>query len=200
MPSWRKLADDFLALAGFYEIVAAGAVFFMLTRKQKEETVSELSERLDKMKALVLIDYSGMKVGKMAELRRELKKVGAELKVFKRRLVDLAMKKSGLSFDIAQIKGQLALIFGYGDEVGAAKTTHKLSEGNKIFKIIAGIVGGNSLDAASVSALAKLPTREELLAKFVGTVSAPMSGMVNVLQGNTRGLVRVLSAYAEKRN
>lgn len=165
----------------------------MLTRKQKEKVVSELGEKLAKMKALVLIDYSGMKVGKMSELRKELKKAGAELKVFKRRLVDLALKKSGLSFDIAQIKGQLALVFGYGDEVGAAKTAHKLSEGNKIFKIIAGIVSGKSLDAAAVNALAKLPTREELLAKLVGSISAPMSGLVNVLQGNIRGLVQALS-------
>ncbi len=174
--------------------------FFMLTRNQKEETVSELGEKMAKMKALVLIDYSGMKVSKMSELRKELKKAGAELKVFKRRLVDLALKKSGLSLDIARIKGQLALVFGYKDEVGAAKTAYKLSEGNKIFKIIAGIVGGKSLDAAAVNTLAKLPTKEELLAKLVGTISAPMAGLVNVLRGNMRGLVRVLSAYAETKS
>lgn len=165
----------------------------MLTRDQKEKTILEVGEKMAKMKALVLIDYSGMKVGKMSELRRELKKAGAELKVFKRRLVDLAMKKSGLSLDAAQIKGQLALIFGYGDEVGAAKAAYKFSGGNKVFKIISGIVSGKNLDAAAVTALAKLPTREELLARLVGTMAAPMSGMLNVLQGNIRGLVRVLS-------
>lgn len=165
----------------------------MLSRQQKEEMVSELGEKLAKMKALVLIDYSGMKVGKMSELRRELKKAGAELKVFKRRLVDLALKKGGLSLDVSRLKGQVALVFGYSDEVGAAKTVHKFSEGNKIFKIIAGLVGEKNLDAAAVTALAKLPTREELLGKLVGSISAPMSGFVNVLQGNIRGLVTVLS-------
>lgn len=165
----------------------------MLSRQQKEEMVSELGEKLAKMKALVLIDYSGMKVGKMSELRRELKKAGAELKVFKRRLVDLALKKSGSSLDVSRLKGQVALVFGYGDEVGAAKTVHKFSEGNKIFKIIAGLIGEKNLDTAAVTALAKLPTREELLGKLVGSISAPMSGFVNVLQGNIRGLVTVLS-------
>jgi large subunit ribosomal protein L10 len=165
----------------------------MLTREQKRNVVSELGEKLSKMKSLVLIDYSGMKVSKMTELRRELKKVGAELKVFKRRLVDLAFKDIGLDLDIGKIKGQLALTFGYGDEVGAAKTAHKLSEGNKIFKIVAGVVGGKSLDAAAVGALAKLPTREELLAKLVGAISGPTRGLVTVLEGNMRGLVRVLS-------
>lgn len=164
----------------------------MLTKKQKEQIVADLSEKAGKAKSMVFVEFTGVNVGQMSEVRRELRKNDAEIKVAKKTLINLALKKNDLSADLEQFKTQVAVAFGYGDEISAAKVLDKASKTNKAIKMLAGIVGKDYFDTAGISALAKLPSRNELLAKLVGTISAPISGFANVLQGNIRGLVQAL--------
>jgi len=167
----------------------------MITRKQKEDLVGELKDKLVKTKAAVFADYTGLSVAKMTELRRKLRAAGgAELKVAKKTLIDLALKQAGLKgVDSKEMAGQIALIMGYGDEVAPAKTVYTFGKTDEHLKIIGGILGTSYITSEAVIGLAKLPSKQELLAKAVGSIAAPLSGLLNVLQGNIRGLVQILS-------
>ena len=156
--------------------------------------MKKLSEQLVKMKAAVFADYTGMSVAKLTELRRKLRVKDVELKVAKKTLIDIALKGAGIEkIDTKKMAGQIAVIMGYSDEVAPAKTIYEFDRKGEQIKILGGILEKNFIDAQGVLSLAKLPSRQELLAKAVGSIAAPLTGMVNVLQGNLRGLVQVLS-------
>lgn len=169
----------------------------MLTRPQKEELVKKLTEKVKTGKAMVFSDYTGTSVAKMKELRDELRKVGAIYKITKKKLIELAFKDAGITVDVKTMEGQLGVAIGEADEVSAAKVLAIFAKKNSNFKILRGVLEKKEISAAEVMALAKLPSREELLGKFVGTINAPVSGFVNVLAGNIRGLMTVLKGIAD---
>ena len=110
-----------------------------------------------------------------------------------------ALKDAGIEMDAKKLEGQVAIAVSSKDEVAAAKIIAKLAKVNENLKIVGGILGTKELSVEEVNALAKLPTKEELLAKLVGTLNAPASGFVNVLAGNMRGFVTALQAIADKK-
>ena len=169
------------------------------TKEQKEILVKDLAEKLKASKAVVFSDYKGLEVKDMTALRRELRASGIELKVLKKTLINLAFKEAGIEMDVKKLEGQIAIAVSSGDEVAAAKIIAKAAKANENLKIAGGILGVKELSADEVNALAKLPSKEELLAKLVGTLNAPVSGFVNVLAGNLRGLVQVLKAVADSK-
>lgn len=146
---------------------------------------------------MIFSDFTGTTVGGMKELRDELRKTGATYKVTKKKLIDLAFKDAGIEADSVGLEGQIGLAIGQEDEVSAAKVLGQFSKKNKNFKILRGVLDKKTISDKEVVALASLPSREDLLAKFVGTINAPVSGFVNVLAGNLRNLVGVLKAIAE---
>ena len=165
----------------------------MQTRKQKETLVGEMVEKIKKMKSAVFADYSGLSVAKMTELRAKLRKEKAEMKVAKKTLIDLALKESGQKeTEPKKMAGQVAMVIGYEDEVAPAKVSYAFSRIDEHFKILGGILENKFIDREAVISLAKLPGKQEMLGRVVGTIAAPMSGMLNVLQGNLRNLVCVL--------
>lgn len=168
------------------------------TKEQKKTIINDLAEKLKTAKAVVFSDYKGLIVKDMTALRRELNKEGADLKVAKKTLVNLAFKKAGMEVDVKKMEGQLAVAISEKDEVAAAKIIAAASKNNENLKIIGGLLGDKEVSADEVKALAKLPSKEELLAKLVGTINAPVSGFVNVLAGNIRNFVQVLKAISEK--
>jgi len=169
----------------------------MQTKLQKEEIVKDLAGKLKASKAVVFSDYKGLRVKDMTMLRKELREAGIDIKVLKKTLISLALKDAGIELDVKKLEGQIAIAISSGDEVAAAKIIAKAAKANENLKIIGGILGVKELSAAEVNALAKLPSKEELLAKLVGTLNAPVSGFVNVMAGNLRGLVNVLKAVAD---
>lgn len=169
------------------------------TKQQKEVIVKELAEKLKNSKAVVLSDYKGLKVKDMTILRRELRAEGVDLAVVKKTLINIAFKEAGIEMDVKDLEGQIAIAVSRQDEVAAAKIIAKLAKVNENLKIVGGVLGTEELSADEVNALAKLPSKEELLAKLVGTLNAPVSGFVNVLAGNMRGLVTALQAITEKK-
>jgi len=171
----------------------------MQTRKQKEVIVKDLAEKLKSSKAVVFSDYKGLSVKDMTTLRKELLKEGIDFRVAKKTLMDLALKDAKISADIIKMEGQLAMAISQNDEVLAAKIIARTAKGNENIKILGGILGTKFLQKEEVMALSALPSKEELLAKLVGTLNAPISGFVNVLAGNLRGLVNVLKAVADSK-
>ena len=169
----------------------------MLTKDQKKKIVKDLTEKLKTGKVMIFSDFTGTTVGGMKELRDELRKTGATYKVTKKKLIDIAFKDAGIEADSVGLEGQIGLAIGQEDEVSAAKVLGQFSKKNKNFKILRGVLDNKIISDKEVIALASLPSREELLARFVGSINAPVSGFVNVLAGNLRNFVGVLKAISE---
>lgn len=171
----------------------------MQTKQQKKELVKDLAEKIKTSKAVVLSDFKGLSVKDMTILRSELREKNINLQVLKKTLINIAFKEAGVEMDVKKIEGQLAVAVASDDEVEAAKIIARMSKVNENLKIMGGLLGKNVLSQEEVMALSKLPSKEELLAKLVGTLKAPISGFTNVLSGNLRGLVQVLDAIGKSK-
>lgn len=166
----------------------------MLSRKQKEQIVDELADKIKHQKSLIFTDAEGVKVGDIQKLKRELKKVEAEYKVAKKTLVDLALKKEKKEMDISGFSGSLAMTFGYKDPIALIKILTKFVKEKETFKILGGLAEDKILSPEQIKELSRIPSREELIAKLIGSIKSPISGFVNVLEGNMRNLINILSA------
>lgn len=171
----------------------------MLNKEQKKEIVKDLVEKIKSSKSVIFSDFKGLSVKDMTDLRKELYENQSDFVVIKKTLINIALKEAGIDMDVRKIEGQIALSISQKDEVAAAKILDKVAKANENLKIVAGILGENILSDEEVEALAKLPSKEELQAKMVGSINAPVSGFVNVLAGNIRGIVQVLKAVSEKK-
>jgi large subunit ribosomal protein L10 len=168
--------------------------FFMESKREKKKKIVEsLKEKISKQKLMVFFDFSGIKTKDLFELRKELKKSESELKITKKSLAEIAFKKSGFEIDLKKIKVQLALVFGFGDEISSAKIIYQFSQKNPNLKILGGIFQKEIVGPEKIFDLAKLLTREELLTKLVSSISAPISNFVFVLRENLRNFVYILS-------
>ena len=173
----------------------------MLNRKQKEKLVKELTENFSQAKAVVFANHQKLKVNQLQNLRKDLRSENIHCKVAKKKLFALALEEAELKdVDLSSHKCSIAAVFGNDDEISPAKIIHKFSKENKELKILGGILNGNFLDAKEIIGLALLPNKDELLAKFVGSINAPVSGFVSVLNGNLRGLVCALNAIKDTKN
>jgi len=164
-----------------------------LTKAKKEKIVEDLVEKLKEQKAIFFCDFTGMKVKDFFALRRKLKETGNDIKVARKTLMDVAFKKMNFNLEARKMAGELALIFSFTDEISPAKTIYQFSKENEKLKILGGFFNNKFWNKEEVIELAQLPPREELLAKLVGSISAPMANFVNVLQANIKGLINVLA-------
>ena len=169
----------------------------MQTRNQKELITKELVEKLKEAKAVVFSDFKGMTMKDLVALRKELRAESISLKVVKKTLIDIALKEAGIVASVKDMEGQIAIAVSPKDEIMAAKVISNFAKTNSNLKVTGGVLSGAMLTAEEVVALSKLPSKQELLAKFVGTINAPVSGFVRALSGNISGFVRVLKAVAE---
>ena len=169
------------------------------TRAQKEEKLVELTDKLSKMKGAVLVDYRGLKVKDAQKIREKSWAEEVDYEVIKKTLLKLALKGAKLegTVDPKALEGNIGMVVGYTDEAATAKFAATASKEIEAFKILGGLFEGKFVSAAQVKALASLPSRVELLGQLVGTLQAPVSGFVNVLAGNLRGLVQVLNSIKE---
>ncbi len=167
---------------------------------EKQKIVNELAEQLKKSVSGVLVDYKGITVDSDTKLRAELRKAGVYYAVKKNSIIRLAAKEVGLEGLDSALSGTTAIAFSENDLTAPAKILAKFAETNDKFSIKAGFIEGKVVGATEVDTLAKLPSKEVLVAKFLGGMNAPLTGFVNVLNGNLRGLVVALNAIAEKKS
>ena len=170
-----------------------------ISKSKKVDIVKKLTERFNAAKAVVFTDYLGLKVSEMGELRDKLRAEKVELIVAKNTLIHRALKNSTLQgVSGEEQKGPVAVAVSNTDETSAARILHQYSKDHPAIKLREGIVDAERYDAGKIQFLAELPTKKELLAKAVGSIGAPLSGMINVLAGNLRGLVQVLKEISAK--
>ncbi len=166
--------------------------------EQKKEVVAQLSEKLKSACVGVVVDYKGITVADDTKLRKELREAGNDYKVVKNTLLSRAFKDAGIEGMDPILEGTTAIAIHSEDYVSAAKILSKYAEDNKTFEVKAGFVDGKMVDEDAVKNLAKLPSKEVLIAQTLGGLNAPITGFVTVLNGTMRGLVIALNAIAEK--
>jgi len=164
-----------------------------LTKEQKKNIVEKLKQSIAQQKAMVFVAIEGLKTTELFDLRKKLKQDDCLLTVAKKTLLSIAFNQSKIEFDAQKLEGEIALVFGYGDEIMPAKIAYEFSKKNKNLKILGGFFENEIKTAEEMIILAKIPSKEELLAKVVSSISSPISGFVNVLRANIKGLVYVLT-------
>lgn len=171
------------------------------SKDQKKQMLENLINKIAKAKSVVFTKFNSFGVKDNEDLRIKLKAENSEYYVAKKTLLDLAFKDSLIKdLNIKELPGQVATIFGYGDEVAPAKIVDKFrKEKEDKIEFIGGILENKFITATQVNELAKLPTKTELYAKIVGSINAPISGLVNVFAGNLKNLVYVLKAIGDKK-
>lgn len=172
-----------------------------LTRDEKNQVVAQVSELLAGSKLTVVAQYQGTGVKQMQELRRQARESSTVIKVVKNRLVRQALLATDnlKDTDTSVLTGQLLYAFNADDEVAPAQALANFAKQNPTIEFVGAITAdGQLMSIEDVKALASLPSKDQLRAQLVGTLAAPLSGFVNVLNGNLRGFLNVLSARAEQ--
>lgn len=162
------------------------------TRQQKEEAVTILSEKLQRAKSVVFADYRGLTMSQLSQIRNSLREEGAEFSVTKNSLLRLALKNDRLEVSDDVLEGPVATLFSFEDELLPIKSLVKSLKDFSIGSVKGGIFEGELVDQYKINSLASLPSKDELRAKVVGGLGAPLYGIVGVLQANIRNLVYAL--------
>ncbi len=171
-------------------------------RETKEDKVQTLIDKFQRAKTLTFADYRGLTANQIASLRSKIKASGGEMLVEKNTLINLTLKATNHKIEKGQeslLTGPTATIIAYDDEIAPIKEVALNAKilGLPIFKF--GFFNSDFLDASSVDKLSKIPGRDVLNAKVVGSLNAPIFGIVSVLSGNLKNLVYTLNAIAKQK-
>jgi large subunit ribosomal protein L10 len=168
-------------------------------RPEKQSIANEIKAHLADAGFVILTDFTGMDTAKTALLRRSLKECQARFQVVPNRLFGFVAKELGYAGIEAGLKGPTGLVFGAGDVADAAKALKEFAKTNKIPVVKIGHLDGALLSAADVEMLATLPSKKVMQGVLVGTIAAPMSNLVGVMNQKLASLVYVLKAVADKK-
>lgn len=164
------------------------------------EALDQIKSDLADVQAVWVVNYRGLTVKESQELRRAIRESGAVMKVYKNTLMHLALKELDMPEMDQILSGPSAFIFADGDPVASAKTIRDYAKKNENLVIKGGIMDGGFVDAAAVEKIAALPSREELIAKVIGSLQNPMAQIVRVLNGPLEACARTIGAIADQKN
>lgn len=170
-----------------------------MLRDEKEAVIAEVARLLADSETVFVSDYRGLTVAQLSELRAKLRENGASFKVVKNTLGSIAAERADRGGMRDLLSGPTAVTFCGDDLVGAAKALAEFARTHPQLDVRGGLLQSTVIDAAGVKALASLPPRDVLVAQVVGTIAAPLTGLVTVLQGTISGFVRALNQVAEQR-
>ena len=168
-------------------------------RAEKVAVVEEVASKLQAAQAVIITEYRGLKVGQLAGLRRQLRDVGGEYKVYKNTLARLGAAKAGVEGLDEMLLGPSGITFVEGDIAGVAKALRDAAKANPLLVIKGGAMGGKVLSAKDVEALAELPSREVLLSMFAGALQAPLVKTAGLLQALPRNFAYGLKALIDQK-
>jgi large subunit ribosomal protein L10 len=167
-------------------------------RPEKVAVVDEVRTRLSSSSAALLTAYRGLKVGELAALRRSLRHAGGEYKIYKNTLVRFAARDLGLEDLVALLEGPTAITFVDGDAATVARALRDYARTNPNLVLKGGVLGDRVIGASDAGALADLPSREQLLARFAGGLAAPLQQLAGLLQALPRNFAYGLRALIDK--
>lgn len=171
---------------------------------KKEAVVAEIQNWLQNAQGIVVTSYRGLNVATDTQMRRELREAGVSYKVVKNTMLRIAAKKAGIEGLESHLEGTTAIAFSTTDAVAPAKILCDFMKKNKledagILTIKAGILDGKVIEEKDVKALAALPSKEQLIAKLLGSMNAPLSNTVGLLSAIIRNAVGVIAAVRDKK-
>ena len=170
-----------------------------MLRKDKDAVIAEVTQLLTDTENVFVSDYRGLTVAQLTELRDKLRESGASFTVVKNTLGGIAAERAHRDAIKEMLSGPTAVTFCGDDLVGAAKALSDFAKAHPELEVRGGLLDASVIDAAGIKVLASLPSRDVLIAQLVGTMAAPMTGLVTVLQGTIGGFVRALDQVAQQR-
>jgi large subunit ribosomal protein L10 len=171
-----------------------------ISKQKKEEVLAELVEKFKTAKSVVFAEYRGLTVKQVGEVRKQLREQGVEYKVAKKTLLSLAAQQAGFKeIPMEYMEGPISAVFSFNDEVSGAKIIHKLGKEFEGLSLKGGVMDGEPFGASQAVQLAQIPSKEELIAKLLGSLQAPISGFHGVLHGTIRQFVGTLQAIVDKK-
>lgn len=172
----------------------------MSTKAFKAEKLEAMKEKLAKAQVAILTEYKGYSVEEITNLRRALQKEGGDYMVTKNTLAKLALKDTNFEALSELMSGATAIAFGYEDQVAPAKVLAKFIKESKKGAVLGGVLDGKLLSVKEAEALAKLPSKEELYAKILGSINSPASGIANSLSAVMSQLTRAMAAVRDQKS
>jgi large subunit ribosomal protein L10 len=172
-----------------------------VNREQKATAVAEIAGQIKESEAVFAVDYRGITVAQVKELRTQLANADATFRVVKNTLTERAADEADAEALKSLLEGPTALTFVRGDAAAAAKTIadFQRSTGGELLPFKGGLMEGNALDAAQIVAISKLPSRQVLYGQLVGVVASPITGLARGLNGLLSGLAVALGGVLEKK-
>ena len=170
-----------------------------MDRKAKNEFVSDFHDRLEKAEGVFLVEYKGLDVESMNQLRKELRNVNAEFQVVKNRLLRIASQETDTALLDNHMQGPTAVAITYDELVGPAKVLTGLANNFKQLITKGGQISGKVVDPAAIKRLAELPGKDVLLAQSLATMQAVPTSLVRVLSGVVGKLLNVLKAIENEK-
>ena len=167
--------------------------------QSKIALVDEIKEKIEKSQSIVLVNNHGLTVEEVTKLRKELREHGVDYKVYKNTMLKRAFDATGNEAANDLLVGPTVVAFGIEDAVQPAKILNDFAEDNDRLEVKGGLLDGRVVSVDEVKALAKLPSREVLIAQLLGGLNAPIQGLATVLSGNIRGLAVALNQIREKK-
>jgi len=167
--------------------------------EDKKQIVEDLKEKFATTKVVIVTDYKGLNVAQMTELRRKLSEAKVEYKVVKNTLLKRASEGTDAMLLADVFKGPSGIALSFDDPVAPAKVLTQFAKDNDKLEIKAGVMGGKLMDLNAITALSKLPSREELLAQVLSAMNAVPAGFVRALADVPRRMVNVLNAIKEQK-
>jgi large subunit ribosomal protein L10 len=170
-----------------------------MARPEKVAEVQAITERLQSAQSLVLADFTGLTVHQMTDFRAQCREKNIDCRVVKNRLAMIAADNADLAFLKDHLTGPTALIMGSESQVDPAKLVVEFAKDNEKMTVKGGMVDGGYLEPDQVIALSKVPSMDELIAKMMGSINSPASGLVGVVNGVAGALCRAIDAVAKQK-
>lgn len=169
------------------------------SRQQKEATLQELKDMFSRAKSVAFGQYAGMSMEQLSKMRKEMRTANVEFKVAKKTLFKLAAKEHGFEITDELIPGTIGAAFSYEDGIAGPRIIKKMGKEMEVLKLMGGIMDGQVLSIAQMKEIAELPSKQELLAKLLGLMRAPLQNFYGAIQSPLSSFARGLQAYAEKK-
>lgn len=169
-----------------------------ITRQKKEETIKDLKEKLKKSQVIIFVNFHGLNVLAVSDLRRKLREIDTGYKVVKKTLIKKTLENFGLEGEFPELEGEVAVVFSESDPIAPAKLIKEFAKKNSI-KLVAGVFENKYIDGNTVVMLANIPPREVLLGQLVNVINSPIQGLVVTLNGVISKFVRTLGEIAKNK-
>lgn len=171
--------------------------------KKKQEVVQEIEDKIQNSKSIIVMDYRGLTVEEVTNLRAQFREEDVDYKVYKNTLMKIAFKNQGYDEILDYLTGPNGVAFAMSDETASAKVSTKFAKSNKNLEIKAGIIDGKVIDLDEITKLSKVPSKEVLYGKLVGSLNMPISNFVNtvgqLVQSPMRDMVYVFEEVAKRK-